>query len=222
MAPRTSILGMAALLAAAAPQATAAQEAPPAALTFRFTMGNKALGRHLYQLAVWVAAPDGTFLDTVYVTGKTAKEGLGNNHSRILGLFPVRWPEALPVWAFARGVRYGRSFYPPRSQPLPDAVTSATPKAPSFERTLTLTPELLRKLKGTGLVCVAEVNVEGDGAPSMVFRGTLDLAKGGETLLTFVGTGHPKGLSGRISQGLDPRYKPADYIARASVSVGAN
>ena len=209
-----------ALIALVASAALAGEAGQPRTIEFQFTMGDRAVGKTLYQLAAWVETPAGEFLGTVYVTAMTGKEGLGNGRPKLLGLVQSRSPEALPVWAFARGVRYGKSFYPPRSQPLPDAITGPTPKAREFTKAFELTPEMAAKLKGTQAVCVAEVNVRSDGAPSMVFRGTLDLAKPGDVLLRFIGTGHPKGISGRISQGLDPRYNPSGYIARAAIRVG--
>jgi hypothetical protein len=67
------------------------------------------------QIAAWVEQPDGTFVDTVFLTAKVGKYGLGNRPGRFdFNSGPVvhdLWPygrrvNTFPVWAH----RHGRSF----------------------------------------------------------------------------------------------------------------
>jgi len=79
------------------------------------------------QMAIWIEAADGRYVDTIYVTDKAAA-GKWRAAGRSLR------PESLPVWAHARAVA-GRdgSFMPDKAHPLPDAVSGATEKA-AFQR----------------------------------------------------------------------------------------
>jgi len=85
------------------------------------------------QLAIWLTDEKGAFVDTVYVTKKVAKKGLGNRRGGLDDMLGGAHLSVLPVSAFGRGIDYGGgNFYPPKEKPLPDAITSATPKAGKF------------------------------------------------------------------------------------------
>ena len=85
------------------------------------------------QMAIWLTDEQGVFVDTVYVTRKVAKKGLGNRRGGLDDKWGGARLSALPVWAYSRGIDYGNeNFYPPKNKPLPDAITSATPKAGEF------------------------------------------------------------------------------------------
>jgi hypothetical protein len=136
------------------------------------------------QLGIWLTDEKGAFVDTVYVTKYVAKKGLGNRKGGLDDKWGGVRLSVLPVWAHRRGIDYGGgNFYPPRDKPLPDTVTSATPKAGEFiwmwksERPL---PE------GKYFYYV-EVNKSFDkneyhnyswyrGQPSVVYRGSLVVA----------------------------------------------
>lgn len=159
------------------------------------------------QLAIWLTDERGAFVDTVYVTSYVAKKGLGNRK----GGLDAKWGGArlsvLPVWAHSRGIDYGGgNFYPPKDNPLPDAVTSATPKAGEFIWMWKPQKPLPR---GRYLYYV-EVNKSFDknehhdyswyrGQPSVVWRGSLavgdQISKGDAQI---IGHGHPAGADGRI------------------------
>ena len=98
--------------------------------TFSFRLS---LSERGCQLAIWVEDDRGSFVDTVYVTRKVAKRGMGNRKGDLDDRLGGPRSSAVPVWAHHRGVDYGGgSFYPTKDKPLPDAVTSATPKAGEF------------------------------------------------------------------------------------------
>ncbi|HOX38074.1 MAG TPA: hypothetical protein PL033_08805 [Candidatus Brocadiia bacterium] len=173
----------------------------PAAKTVEFTIdfGEKALGKELYQLALWLETPDGKYLDTVYVTEKTGKKGLGNGYMKVLGLKIREAGEALPVWAHARGILDGNSLYPSAKNPLPDAVSSATLSVKQLKRTFKLTPAAMTRIGDGPVVCKAEINVSGDDFPSFVFKGVLNPADTSPVEMALAGSGHPKGKDGLVS-----------------------
>ena len=63
------------------------------------------------QIAVWVEDPNGTYIDTAYVTRSTGALGLGNRPGNALFKSGYRWPYGrrdmvLPVWAHERNHQY--------------------------------------------------------------------------------------------------------------------
>jgi uncharacterized protein DUF4405 len=77
------------------------------------------------QIAIWIEDADGNFIETLYITEKGAKGsfiGFGSEE--------VRRKEALPIWSHKRGqVEKDGLFMPTRDNPLPDAVTGASPES---------------------------------------------------------------------------------------------
>lgn len=74
------------------------------------------------QIAIWTEDMEGNFLSTIYVSEKLAKQSwtaAGGNRRK----------ESLPCWSYAQGKQYADGLYlPTKDEPLPDAVTGATPK----------------------------------------------------------------------------------------------
>ncbi len=144
------------------------------------------------QVAVWVEKPDGTFIDTIYVTEK------GERKNWISAPKTGR-PEALPVWNHIK--RAGA-----------DAVSAATPKGATLRSS-----ELASRLPAGTYVIKLETNRSYDynerftkansgvsGQPSVVYRA--EIATGGaRTEARFVpfGTGSVDGSEGEIHPGLD-------------------
>ncbi len=160
------------------------------------------------QLAVWLTDEQGRFVDTVYVTRKIAQKGLGNRKGRLDGKLGGPRLSSLPVWAHARGVDYGDgNFYPPKNEPLPDAITSATPKAGEF--VWTWRPKT--PLEPGRYFFFVEVNKSFDktkahkyswyrGQPSVVWQGTLqvgDEVSHGSAVI--IGHGDVAGADGKIN-----------------------
>ncbi len=180
-------------------------------IEFTFEMGPRALRKGLFQMAVWVADEKGKFLDTVYVTSTLGKRGLGNGFSTILGKTVREHPETAPVWAHARGILDGKSYFPSKAKPLPDAVSGATPKAKTFVKQLSMktVPKVVK--------CYVEVKVS--GSASIVFAGDLDTTKPGPVELKYVGTGDPKGKSGKIRLGTKTKIPPKDCISSVKAAL---
>jgi len=85
------------------------------------------------QIAIWITDNQGSFFDTVYVTRKTAK-GYGNRGGSLDDRMGGSRLSILPVWAHSRGIDYGNgNFYPTYDKPLPDAISSATPRAGEYK-----------------------------------------------------------------------------------------
>ena len=82
-------------------------------------------------MAVWVETTDSQYIQTLYVARSIAK-GYYQHGDKSEGFWkpgPIRRPAALPYWAHKRGVKAEDGlFIPSQKNPMPDAVTSATPK----------------------------------------------------------------------------------------------
>jgi len=173
-------------------------------------LGAAAYASELPQYAIWVTDEHGLYLDTVYVTGKTGREGLGNAYLMVLGATVRESPDALPVWAHARGVRYDQSVYPTKDTPLPDAITGATPAATRLAYYFRV-PEAYA---GQTIRVLTELNVSLDDVPSMVYEAVVPLdSPDAPVEFVYLGQGHPDGLNGRVT--------PADNAAQAAEFLAA-
>ncbi len=188
----------------------------------------------LPQFAVWVEREDGTYAGELLVTKKAGKSSWGN----------VRRPDALPVWSHARGVRYADGlFMPTKGEPLPDAVTCATPKPKAVGTAIRYDLALPAGLQGGRYRIFIELNNSFDynevysenlplgdprangvnGQPSVVYTAIVDLgvaAAGKEAIpLAFVGTGNPLGSDGTISTGREGLTSALTIAESLSVRV---
>jgi hypothetical protein len=175
------------------------------------------------QLAIWLTDEKGAFVDTIYVTRYVAKKGLGNRNGGLDDKWGGPRLSVLPVWAHSRGIDYGRgNFYPPKDKPLPDALTSATPKGGVF--IWMWKPE--KSLPEGKYFFYVEVNRSFDkndhhnyswyrGQPSVVWQGSLVVGtqiSQGEAQI--VGHGHPAGVDGRIERDLSTLTTALNLIKR--------
>lgn len=105
-------------------------------------------GKHFWnpQVAIWLEDSAGHYIETLLVTTSTAKGLFYSGRSasnfketdevKVEENTPTRRVDALPYWSHKRNHRYGDGFYsPPPGEPLPDAITSATPKENFFFKT---------------------------------------------------------------------------------------
>jgi hypothetical protein len=172
---------------------------------------NISLSEKKCQIAIWLTDENGNFVDTIYVTRKTAIKGLGNKKGKLDGVIRGTRLSLLPVWAYQRGVDYGEgNFYPPKNKPLVDAVTSATPKTELFIwKWIPAT-----QLKPGNYYYYVEVNKSGDqnkhhdyswyrGQPSVVWKGNITVGdQNSETEAEIIGHGHVAGADGSINTDL--------------------
>ena len=166
-------------------------------------LGTKSTGKNWYQMALWLEDEDGNYVETLYVTSSVGREGLGNGYMKIFGITFQESPGSLPVWAHRRNVNYGDSYYPPKKEPLPDAMTGATIKSSEFMKSFSLSNDVVQMLGEQAWYCLLEINVSRDGVPSMVFRATVDSKEPGKTSFVFVGYGEKEGRDGEFHDPVD-------------------
>ncbi len=82
-------------------------------------------------MAIWVEDLEGNYIQTLYVAESIAKgvylQGDASSGRWLPG--PIRRPAALPYWGHQRGVQAEDGLYmPSQKNPMPDAITGATPK----------------------------------------------------------------------------------------------
>lgn len=216
------LAGMLALLPLGDGRSAAQAEDGPRGFSFRIH-----LSKGMCQLAVWLEDEQGGFVDTVYVTRKVAKKGLGNRKGGIDEKVGGARLSVLPVWAHRRGVDYGDgNLYPTKEKPLPDSVTSATPKKGEFVRTWAPAAPLE---PGTYFYFI-EVNKSWDdnehhdyswyrGQPSVVWRGSLvvgnEVSKGEAEI---IGHGHVAGADGKIGSDLSTLTTALKLIEKAGAT----
>jgi hypothetical protein len=160
------------------------------------------------QIAIWLTDEQGVLVETVFVTGKVAKRGLGNRRGDLDGKMGGPRLSALPVWAHVCCVDYGDgNYYPSEDNPLPDAITSATPEAGEFVWEW----KPADTLKWGGYFYYIEVNGSFDkndhhdyswyrGQPSIVWRGSIEVGDHtASSEAVIIGHGHVAGEDGVIN-----------------------
>ena len=94
------------------------------------------------QIAVWIEDLEGNYLDTLYVTRRTATQKWRGKAGPYEKKGNIRRKAVLPYWAHRRGIQYDDGLYlPTKKDPLPDTVTSASPKA-SFQLSSSVSEDL--------------------------------------------------------------------------------
>ena len=161
------------------------------------------------QIAIWTEDMEGNFLSTVYVSEKLAKQSwtaAGGNRRK----------ESLPCWSHAQGKQYADGLYmPTKDEPLPDAVTGATPKG-SFSSDFQAneaTRQFVVKCEFNHSTDFndaypkdakeGDVNYSGgklgSGQPAIVYRVVVDLNSGRKTFKSeLMGHSSPDGTDGNV------------------------
>jgi hypothetical protein len=165
------------------------------------------------QIAIWIEGEDGRFVDTVYVTRKSAKASWAAAGG-------ARRPEALPAWSYARGARAADGLLmPDKRNALPDAVSGATP-AKGFAKDWSPPPGLPKgvyvvkaelnssfdwnEAYPAGLPRTAPRWSEVNGQPSVVWEGRIEVGDAAASAsLAPVGLGDLRGESGAVASGLE-------------------
>jgi len=167
--------------------------------------------------AIWAEDMEGNYIETLFVTQYV---GTGNYaHGE---LEPGKWknnpgearrPATLPYWAFKRGIRAPDGLYVPSAQnPVPDAITGATPKG-SFSLNTGVGIRQNKKFR-----LLMEINQPWDSnkfwtnvlypgdndyftslQPALVYAVTIDPGeKETEFVLNPIGHSHPSGKDGKL------------------------
>jgi hypothetical protein len=181
------------------------------------------------QFAVWIEDDTGDYIQTVFVTRKTATEGWifnkGNRHI-----------EAVPRWMHQRNILDSDGYLlPSKKEPLIDGVSGATPKK-EIEILFSPDPALTR------FRIVLEINhstdfntawpesaaegsagwsggSEGSGQPSLVYSELIDLSGPGPWLLLLDGHGSPDGSDGEINTDVTGMTTALSILGRAEVEL---
>jgi hypothetical protein len=155
--------------------------------------------------AIWIEDNGGGYIDTLYVSKKAATQGwvfAGGSRKEM----------SLPCWAHKRGVQYKDGLYlPTKENPLPDAVTSATPrdgftinsKVDSMDGEIMIFAELNHSLDFNSDFPDKPGDPGYDkenGQPSIVYACKIDLARKGEYFMLPLGCGSLHGEDGAINK----------------------
>lgn len=181
------------------------------------------------QMAVWMETLDGQYIDTLYITGKIATSGFGENDNGL-----KRRPEALPVWSHSRGVMEDDGFFAPEANNADlDGISGATPKTDSL---ISMTAPKMGQYR-----LKVEVNrsydfneyyskdrfpddpiYSGDGSsgqPSLIYSTTIDSQVAGKYLLSLQGHGHHSGATGEVYTDLSRITTAKEIVSFIVVSV---
>lgn len=176
------------------------------------------------QIAIWLANDKGEYIETIYITRKTAKKGLGNRGGELDDRLGGSRLSVLPVWAHQRGVDYGGgNFYPSKDRAIVDAITSATPKAGEFIW-IWRPKKLLKPGKYSYYI---EVNKSFDdnthhnyswyrGQPSVIWQGVFAVGKQvTESEAKIIGHGDVAGANGKINPDLSSLTTALKLVEKA-------
>lgn len=178
------------------------------------------------QIAIWTEDMDGNYLTTIYVSKKIATQGwlLSGGNPR---------KEALPYWSH----RFKTRYQPPtKNNPLPDAVTGATPSD-------NFTVKFIPFTKHTPFVIKAEFNhstdfntfypesaenedpgysggKEGSGQPAVVYLAVIDLRSDKKTFkFDLIGHSSPDGNNGELYQDLSTLTSAKAIVKGMTVTI---
>lgn len=197
------------------------------------------------QIAIWIEDLEGNYLETLFVTNATAK-GLffGGRTKENFKAFDTknasngnyRRVNALPVWSHAKGKVYSDGMVvPTREDPLPEAISGATPPQSFVLRTSVM--------EKRSFVIKLEINVAFDdnefysefdfpddevfhngtgqlGQPSLVYAAEIDLKKGKNYYLMYIqGHGHHSGRQGKIETDMSTLTTAIQIVERIVVGI---
>lgn len=189
-------------------------------------------------MAVWVEDMEGNYLETLYVTMYVATGQYGHGEIK-----PGQWssqpgtarrPATLPYWAHKRGIMASDGLYVPSPEnPVPDALTSATPPG-NFKLNTFLTENKSGKFRilleinqawdsnkyWTNDKFPGDLNYFGSLQPSLVYSGTIDPAEDPVAVyLNPIGHGHPSGADGRLFTDLTTFTTAKEIIHSVNVRI---
>jgi hypothetical protein len=194
-------------------------------------------GKEFYHplIVFWAEDLDGNYLGTLYASQSIAtgtfKFGVSEGKNWSPG--ERRRPAALPYWGHRRGIKAPDGLYLPTPQnPLPDAITGATPKN-SFSIKTFLNPDF-KKQK-----LFMEINQTWDWnhhwhnnlfpddeeyktscQPALVYMVEIDLQRAeGEYEFKPVGHSHPSGKTGELFNNLSTITTALEIAKKVSVKI---
>ncbi len=170
-------------------------------------------------MAIWIEDLDSNYIQTLYVAESIGK-GFFRHGDPSSGRWmpgPVRRPAALPYWGHQRGVRADDGYYiPTPEEPMPDAITGATPKGSFMLHTQTPGTDL-KKFRllfeinqswdwneyWTNTLYPDDEHYMSSSQPALVYEVHIDLGCGtAEYELIPIGHSHWSGRNGKLYPGL--------------------
>lgn len=209
------------------------REAAGTDITFRFQKGEQ----HNHPLMViWIEDTDGDYIETLYVA-ESIGTGIFRHGQADKGKWkpgPIRRPAALPYWGHKRGVKAKDGLYIPEpDDPMPDAVTGATPQGSFVLETRT-------SLKMTEpFVILMEINQSWDwnkywtnnkypdddqyktsSQPSVIYSAVVTPENGSQTYeLEPAGHGHYSGKDGNLYEDLSTLTTALEIADKVEVTI---
>lgn len=179
------------------------------------------------QVVIWGEPRNGQDVETLFITRKAGLQrwGQGSDPTKVL-----YW-EALPYWMFRR---YEQGYaFPTEENPMPDALTGATPDT-DFRVSICLNLEEIH------VSLFLEVNMSLDfneiysivsqkgmkyynkrsGQPSLIYRAEVNLERPGRYEMQLIGHAHPAGANGQLFSDLSGVTTALQMIEQAVVVVG--
>lgn len=209
-------------------------------------------GKHFWnpQVVIWLEDSAGNYLETLLVTtstarglfyaGRSAENFKESDRPKAEENSPTRRVDALPYWSHKRGHQYPDGLYsPPPSDPLPDAITGATPSENFYFQSGSLPLSELKTFR-----VFVEVNVAFDeneyyseydfpddslyhsgtgllGQPSIIYSATIHKTDANRYyVLSMIGHGHHSGSTGELFTDMSS-LTTAQYVVERIV-VGVN
>lgn len=195
-------------------------------------------GKQFYYplIVFWVEDIEGNFIETIYASRSIASGTFryGVNKGGKWSPGERRRPAALPYWGHRRGIEAPDGLYLPTPQnPLPDAITGATPKT-SFYLNSTIKPEL-KKFK-----VYMEINQTWDwnnywhnnrypddeeyktsSQPALVYMAEVDVDKPNEVFqLKAIGHSHHSGKTGELFPDISTLTTALEIASKVTVRIG--
>lgn len=187
-------------------------------------------------MAFWTEDTLGNYLETLYVAQSIAKGYFahGDASSGFWQPGPIRRPAALPYWGHKGVVQADDGLYlPTPDNPMPDALTGATPKAAFtlYTRTGSNSPAVFNVLM--------EINQSWDwnqywhnnkypddaeyktsSQPAVVYRATIDTSRPNERItLKPVGHSHWSGSDGNLYDGMNTLTTALEIVKEVKVEL---
>jgi len=187
-------------------------------------------------MAFWLTKPDGTYIQTLFVSQTVGKGVYPHGQAKAGKWLPgeQRQPSTLPYWAHKRGIKANDGLYlPTPNNPVPDAYTGATPLN-NF--VLCVKTDSLWREK---VILFFEINQPFDfneywhntlypdsqpyknsGQPSVVYAVMIDMANPEpEYFLNPIGHGDPQGLTGKLFTDLSSLTTALKLVKKLKVEV---
>ncbi len=202
-------------------------------ITFRFQKGE----HHNHPImAIWIEDTDGDYVETLYVA-ESIGTGIFRHGQADKGKWkpgPIRRPAALPYWGHKRGVKAKDGLYiPDQDDPMPDAVTGATP-----QESFVLKTKTSRKMTDP-FVILMEINQSWDwnkywtnnkypdddqyktsSQPSVIYSAIVTPEGGSQTYeLKPAGHGHYSGKNGNLYEDLSTLTTALEIADKVVVTI---